>query len=189
MLSSSLDSHGTTDIKPEMSSGVQTGNGTSHDKYNIRGIAHPRTNRKDDIFIIVHFYNTGPIMRQGGHMLQQENKGNNKRLNWAVLHSEPNKKQTKKCPPPKFTYSGRICRLAQFFIFDFENMQQYRVSTKTVSTFVYWFSRLPEGQESPSWAFSNTPFCVDLKNIQFIIIWWNLDWDIPKILRGSRLKG
>ena len=44
-------------------------------------------------------YNRGPIMRQGGHMLQQENKGNNKRLNWAVLHSEPNKKQTKKCPP------------------------------------------------------------------------------------------
>ena len=34
-----------------MSSGVQTGNGTSHDKYNIRGIAHPRTNRKDDIFM------------------------------------------------------------------------------------------------------------------------------------------
>ena len=37
MLSSSLDSHGTTDIKPEMSSGVQTGIGTSLDKYNIRG--------------------------------------------------------------------------------------------------------------------------------------------------------
>ena len=34
-----------------MSSGVQTGNGTSHDKYDIRGIAHPRTNRKDDIFM------------------------------------------------------------------------------------------------------------------------------------------
>ena len=34
-----------------MSSGVQTGNGTSHDKYNIRGIAHPRTNRKDDTFM------------------------------------------------------------------------------------------------------------------------------------------
>ena len=30
-----------------MSSGVQTGNGTSHDEYNIRGIAH--TNRKEDI--------------------------------------------------------------------------------------------------------------------------------------------
>ena len=51
MLSSSLDSHGTTDIKPEMSSGVQTGNGTSHDKYKIRGIAHPCKNRKDDIFM------------------------------------------------------------------------------------------------------------------------------------------
>ena len=37
-------------------------------------------------------------MRQGGHMLQQENKENNIWLNWAVPHSEPNQKQ-KKCPP------------------------------------------------------------------------------------------
>ena len=43
-------------------------------------------------------YNRGPIMRQGGQMLQQVNKGYNKRLNWAVPHSEPNTKQ-KKCPP------------------------------------------------------------------------------------------
>ena len=50
-MTSHLDSHGTTDIKPEMLSGVQTGNGTPHDKYNIRGIAHARTNRKDDIFM------------------------------------------------------------------------------------------------------------------------------------------
>ena len=34
-----------------MLSGVQTSNGTPHDKYNIRGIAHARTNRKDDIFM------------------------------------------------------------------------------------------------------------------------------------------
>ena len=34
-----------------MLSGVQTGDGTLHDKYNIRGIAHARTNRKDDIFM------------------------------------------------------------------------------------------------------------------------------------------
>ena len=34
-----------------MLSGVQTGNGTPHDKYNIRGIAHVRTNRKDDILM------------------------------------------------------------------------------------------------------------------------------------------
>ena len=43
--------YGTTDIQPEMLSGVQTGNGTPHDKYDIRGIAHARTNRKDNIFM------------------------------------------------------------------------------------------------------------------------------------------
>ena len=50
-MTSHLDSHRTTDIKPEMLSGVQTGNGTSHDKYDIRGIAHARTNRKDNLFM------------------------------------------------------------------------------------------------------------------------------------------
>ena len=50
----------TTDVKPDnMLSGVQTGNGIPHDKYNIRGIAHARTNRKDDIFmqrrLVQHF--------------------------------------------------------------------------------------------------------------------------------------
>ena len=50
-MTSHLNSHRTTDIKPEMLSGVQTGNGSPHDKYNIRGIAHGRTNRKDDIFM------------------------------------------------------------------------------------------------------------------------------------------
>ena len=50
-ITSHLDSHRTTVIKPEMLSGVQTGNGTPHDKYNIRSIAHVRTNRKDDIFM------------------------------------------------------------------------------------------------------------------------------------------
>ena len=50
-MTSHLNSHRTTDIKPEMLSGVQTGNESPHDKYNIRGIAHGRTNRKDDIFM------------------------------------------------------------------------------------------------------------------------------------------
>ena len=50
-MTSHLNSQRTTDIKPEMLSGVQNGNGTPHDKYNIRGIAHVRTNRKDDIFM------------------------------------------------------------------------------------------------------------------------------------------
>ena len=57
-------------------------------------------------------HNRGHIVHQGGHMLHQENKENKKRFNWAVPHSEIN--QTKKCPPTKFTNSGRICRFAQF---------------------------------------------------------------------------
>ena len=50
-MTSHLDSHKTTDIKPEMLSGVQTGNGSPHGKYNIRGIHHARTKRKDNIFM------------------------------------------------------------------------------------------------------------------------------------------
>ena len=48
-MTSHLERHGTTDSKPKMLSGVQTGNGIPHDKYTIRGIAHAGTNRKDDI--------------------------------------------------------------------------------------------------------------------------------------------
>ena len=44
-MTSHLNSHGTTDIKPEMLSGVQTRNGIQHIEYNARGIAY----RKDDI--------------------------------------------------------------------------------------------------------------------------------------------
>ena len=49
-MTSQRDSHTTTDVKPEIIPGVQTENGIPHDKYNIRGIVHARTNRKDDIF-------------------------------------------------------------------------------------------------------------------------------------------
>ena len=49
-MTSHHDSHTTTDVKPEIIPGVQSGNGIPHDKYNIRGIVHARTNRKDDIF-------------------------------------------------------------------------------------------------------------------------------------------
>ena len=55
-MTSHLDSHTTTDVKPEMIPGVYTGNGIPHDKYNIRGIAHVRTNRKDDIFMQRRLY-------------------------------------------------------------------------------------------------------------------------------------
>ena len=64
-MTSYLDSHTTTDVKPDMLSGVQTGNGIPHDRYNIRGIAHGHTNRKDHIFMqrlleqILHVYWSG----------------------------------------------------------------------------------------------------------------------------------
>ena len=64
-MTSHLDSHMTTDVKPDMLSGVQTGNGIPHDRYNMRGIAHAHTNRKDDIFMqrqlgqIFHVYWSG----------------------------------------------------------------------------------------------------------------------------------
>ena len=51
LMTSHLDSHTTTDVKLDMLSGVQTGNGITHDRYDIRGIAHARTNRKEDIFM------------------------------------------------------------------------------------------------------------------------------------------
>ena len=49
LMTSHLDSHGTTDVKPEMLSGVRTVHSAPHDKYNICGIAHARTKRNDDI--------------------------------------------------------------------------------------------------------------------------------------------
>ena len=48
----------------------------------------------------------------------------------------------------------------------------YRVSTKTVPTFVFWISRLPKGLEIPYWTFP-----VDFRNIQCFIIWGNMEWD------------
>ena len=55
-MTSHLDSYTKTDVKPDMLSGVQTGYGIPHDRYNIRGIAHVRTNRKDDIFMQRQLY-------------------------------------------------------------------------------------------------------------------------------------
>ena len=50
-MTSQLDSHTTNDVKPEMLSGVQTGNRIPYDEYNVRGIAHARAYIKDDIFM------------------------------------------------------------------------------------------------------------------------------------------
>ena len=62
----------------------------------------------------------------------------------------------------------------------------YRVSRKTLATFVFWISRLPRGLEIPYWTFFNSPFPVDFKNIYFFIIRWNMDRDISKIWLGGQ---
>ena len=51
LMTSHHDSHTKTDVKPELIPGIQTRNGISHDKYDVRGIAHACTNRKDNIFM------------------------------------------------------------------------------------------------------------------------------------------
>ena len=51
LTTSHLDSHTKNDVKPEMLSGVQTGNRIPHDRYDVRGIAHARSYIKDDIFM------------------------------------------------------------------------------------------------------------------------------------------
>ena len=50
-MTSHPDSHTTTDVKPDMLSGIQTGNGIPHDRFNIYGIANARTNGKYEIFV------------------------------------------------------------------------------------------------------------------------------------------
>ena len=46
-----LDSHITTVVKPDMLSGVQTGNEIPHNRYNICGIAYAHINIKENIFM------------------------------------------------------------------------------------------------------------------------------------------
>ena len=55
-MTSHLDSHGTTDIKPEMLSSVQTRNGIQRVEYSICGIAHEQAYRKDDYCKALHMY-------------------------------------------------------------------------------------------------------------------------------------
>ena len=77
---------------------------------------------------------------------------------------------------------------ASEMIFGAQRQIYYRVSHKTLPTFVLWISRLPWGLELSFWTFFNSPCRVDSKSILFFIIWWNLDRDIAKILRVSHLK-
>ena len=65
-MTSHLDSYKATDNKQEMLSGVQTGNGTPHGKYNIRSIAHALTNRKDNIFMQRQLVQNLTYIMEGG---------------------------------------------------------------------------------------------------------------------------
>ena len=51
LLTSQVGSHGTSDIKLEMFSGVQTGNEIQHVEHQIGGIVHVHTYRTDEIFM------------------------------------------------------------------------------------------------------------------------------------------
>ena len=55
-MTSHHDIYITTDVKPEMIPGIKTGNRIPHDKYDIRGIVHTHTNKKDDIFMQRRLY-------------------------------------------------------------------------------------------------------------------------------------
>ena len=47
----------------------------------------------------------------------------------------------------------------------------YRLSHNIVPTFVLLISQPPKHLEVPSWTFFDSPFNVDFKTIQFVIIW------------------
>ena len=55
-MTSHHDIYTTTNVKLEMIPGIQTGNGNPHDKCNLRGIAHARSNKKDNIFMQRRLY-------------------------------------------------------------------------------------------------------------------------------------
>ena len=65
---------------------------------------------------------------------------------------------------------------------------KYRGSCNIVYTFVLLISWPPTNLGVPSWRFFKSPFRVDLKAIQFVIIQWNDDWDIAKILKKVILR-
>ena len=54
---------------------------------------------------------------------------------------------------------------------------------KHVPLLLFIISQLPIGLEIPSWTFFNSPICVDFKDIEFFIIWWNLELDMVEILK------
>merc|ERR1711954_281417 len=69
-MTSHLDSHTINDVKPEMLSGVQSGNRIRHDEYNVRGIAHARAYIKDNIFMQTRLVQALNVLESGGKRLK-----------------------------------------------------------------------------------------------------------------------
>ena len=64
----------------------------------------------------------------------------------------------------------------------------YRVSHNIVYTFGLLFAWPPKHLKVSSWTFFNSPLHLDFKTIIFVIIWYNVDQDIAKILKGGHCK-
>ena len=52
-----------------------------------------------------------------------------------------------------------------------KDVESYRVSHNIVYTFGLLVSGPPKHLEVPSWTFFNSPFYVDFRTIQFVMIW------------------
>ena len=62
----------------------------------------------------------------------------------------------------------------------------YRVSRKTLSTFVSAISRFRKHRHKKFWTFSNSPFRRQFQIVQDHFIWVIIDWDIHRILRKTQ---
>ena len=162
-MTSHLNSHRTTDIKLEMLSGVQTSNGTLHDKYNICGIAHAWTNRKHDIFMQRRLVqNFTPILEWGKGLVY-----------WRSTHSAGH-------TPGIFSLHA-ASPLCGIFIWGGQLLSKY-----------FWFKKSPnliqEGVGSTS--FSLNFLNKEISDIRNYLNYSRGDWHSSlKIYGGVRIQG
>ena len=65
-------------------------------------------------------------------------------------------------------------------------LNKYRVSRKTLSTFVSAISRFRKHRQKKFWTFSNSPIRWLFEIVQDHFIWVIFDWDIHEILRKTQ---
>ena len=128
-----------------------------------------------------NFFTQPPLLR----VLKKEMK-KKRNLKLVVKPKLPNMiphKHKKKTNSKRWTLDLKKCVSYGHFLWT-----KYRVSQKKVSLRFCIISRPPRGLEIPSLTFFYRLFCVDSRNIHFVIVWWNFDQDIAKILQGSHLE-